>query len=45
VDKQRVGPYDAVPGAVHPQKLEVFKWEKSMDDFSHGQLALPHGQS
>jgi len=41
-DKQRVGTHDAVPGAQHPQKPEVFKWEKSMDDFSHGQLGLAH---
>jgi hypothetical protein len=39
VDKLPVGPHDAVPGAQHPQKPEVFKWKKSMDDFFHGQLA------
>jgi len=39
VDKLRVGPHDAVPGAQHPQKPEVFKWKKSMDEFFHGQLA------
>ena len=38
MDTLRVGPHDAVPGAQHPQKPEVFKWKKSMDDFSHGQL-------
>jgi len=38
VDKLRVGPHDAVPCAQHPQKPEVFKWKKSMDDFFHGQL-------
>jgi len=41
-DKLRVGPHDAVSGAQHQQKLEVFKWGcfesgQSMDDFFHGQ--------
>ena len=38
MDNLRVGSQDAVPGAQHPQKQEVFKWKKSMDDFFHGQL-------
>ena len=41
----RVGPHDAVPVAQHPQKQELFKWKKSMDDFFHGQIELtlaPH---
>ena len=32
---QAVEPHDAVPGAQHPQKPEVFKWKQSMDDFFH----------
>ena len=42
MDTLRVGPHDAVPGAQHPQKPEVFKWKKSMDDFFHGQLEQPY---
>jgi len=42
VDKQRVEPHDAVSGAQHPQKPEVFKWKKFMDDFFHGLLECLH---